>query len=882
VFRLRTLGTVSLARDGVPLTGRATQRRRLALLAMLAAAGERGLTRDKVVAYLWPERDTEGARHTLSQTLYSIRQDMGDDVVLSGVDELRLNAAACESDIAEFRHAIEQDDLEGAVGLYGGPFLDGFFLADAPEFERWADEERRRLAGAYGDALESRAAELAAAGDTRRVVECWRRRAALEPLNGRVALGLMRALADAGDRAGALQHARVHALMMRAELDVDADPEVEALADRIRAERDAPPPRSVTLPQRPVSLPRPAPVTAEPPPREPVAPVPESTRRRPRWVMTAATLVLVAGIATIVASLRGTEPEAPRKLILGAMTGPDSTLALAVREALLGGLAGSPDIDVVAESRVRETLRLMRLSPDAPLTAAVATEVAQRRGAPLAIVGGVAPLGTGAQLTVRLLDAHTGAPVVTLAETPAAADEIVPAVTRLAAALRERVVGVPLARGADSLPAVSTESIDALRSYALARRALARQDREEALARLEAALVHDSTFALAHYLAGDLLWFIDRQDHSEAHLTSAYQLSDRLPPRERLIVRARYEQLILDRPDSALAAWRVLASTYPQEALAHEGMGWAYRALGRHREAAEAAARALALDSTAMAPNVNNRMFSLIALRDTTAALAFARTIPLSVSSAQIYARYAAAVLRRDWEGALAIAAEDVGPNDTLGFVRAAVWQHPVLLALGRVEEARRALALVVADDGAQNAPRALLLQGRVELALGAPAARGRELARQTLAWIEGADISPPAYARLAERTADLAARAGDRETIAALRQLIRRHDAGRGLPSYALALLTIDACDAFARGDWRAAADLAERAQRGIYFGRSVSTVGLLEADARAAAGDAQRADAIRRELLEGTSRLDNDPETLQTLAALGKLAATPPAASR
>ena len=36
-------------------------------------------------------------------------------------------------------------DGHEALELYRGPFLPGFFVADAPEFERWMEEERARL-----------------------------------------------------------------------------------------------------------------------------------------------------------------------------------------------------------------------------------------------------------------------------------------------------------------------------------------------------------------------------------------------------------------------------------------------------------------------------------------------------------------------------------------------------------------------------------------------------------------------------------------------------------------------------------------------------------------------------------------------------------------
>ena len=57
MFSLRLLGGLSLQGDRTTLTGPATQRHRLALLALLAVSGSRTLSRDKLIALLWPERD---------------------------------------------------------------------------------------------------------------------------------------------------------------------------------------------------------------------------------------------------------------------------------------------------------------------------------------------------------------------------------------------------------------------------------------------------------------------------------------------------------------------------------------------------------------------------------------------------------------------------------------------------------------------------------------------------------------------------------------------------------------------------------------------------------------------------------------------------------
>ena len=101
---------------------------------------------------------------------------------------------------ARFRQALKEQRLADAVALYQGPFLDGIYLDEAPEFERWAETERTALAHDYIAALERLAQDTSAAGDPRAAVSYWRLLANADPLNAKSALGLMRALASAGDR----------------------------------------------------------------------------------------------------------------------------------------------------------------------------------------------------------------------------------------------------------------------------------------------------------------------------------------------------------------------------------------------------------------------------------------------------------------------------------------------------------------------------------------------------------------------------------------------------------------------------------------------------------------------------------------------------------
>jgi Tol biopolymer transport system component/DNA-binding SARP family transcriptional activator len=236
VLRLNTFGRLFLERDGQRLTGAASQPRRLALLALVAGSGDQGVTRDRLLGMLWGESDEERARKGLNQALYALRQEMGAEDVFLGTRDLRLNPELLTSDLASFTSAIRAGQLERATAEYIGPFLDGFHLSDAPEFERWLEEERAGLARDYASALERLARRAAERGERLEAVEWWRRLAAQDPLNARVATGLMEALVASGDRTAALQHARVHEALLEQELEAPPDRDVVALAQRIRQE----------------------------------------------------------------------------------------------------------------------------------------------------------------------------------------------------------------------------------------------------------------------------------------------------------------------------------------------------------------------------------------------------------------------------------------------------------------------------------------------------------------------------------------------------------------------------------------------------------------------------------------------------------------------
>jgi DNA-binding SARP family transcriptional activator/Tfp pilus assembly protein PilF len=255
MIRLRTLGALDLrGAGGEELRTVLAQPRRIALLAYLALAAPRGAhRRDKILAMFWPELATDRARNALGQAVHFLRRSIGADAIVNrNGDGLSIDWSGFWCDAAAFDDAIEANRIPEAIALYRGDLLEGFHIDDAPDFERWLDAERVRLAERYTEAVEILATERENAKDFHGAAAHWRLLLAREPFSSRLTLRLMRALKAAGDPAEAIMQAQQHERLLREEFGIAPDAEIAALIRQLQSEH----PRIVFEP-RPDPVPAP-------------------------------------------------------------------------------------------------------------------------------------------------------------------------------------------------------------------------------------------------------------------------------------------------------------------------------------------------------------------------------------------------------------------------------------------------------------------------------------------------------------------------------------------------------------------------------------------------------------------------------------------------
>lgn len=238
MFQLQTFGSVDLRNPtGQSVQSVLAQPRRMALLLYLAAvAPQRFHRRDALLALLWPESDAAQGRAALSQAIYFLRRSLCDSVVISrGKEDVSVDAAHLQCDVLSFEAALQAGRKEEALALYGGNFLEGFHVPDAPEFERWVESQRARFREQARSAALGLSKEKEAARDLGGSLRWARAALAIVPMDEVVLRQLLSVLGDAGECGEALREYEAFTERLRSELALEPSVETQALVQELRS-----------------------------------------------------------------------------------------------------------------------------------------------------------------------------------------------------------------------------------------------------------------------------------------------------------------------------------------------------------------------------------------------------------------------------------------------------------------------------------------------------------------------------------------------------------------------------------------------------------------------------------------------------------------------
>ncbi len=574
MLMLRTLGPLCLEGPNGTLTGENAGRLPLALLALVAASPPGGVSRDRVIAYLWPDSDSPHARHSLNQTIYALRKDLAAGSLVTGAMNLVLAPHEISSDLQDLRGALARGDVLFAASNYRGPFLDGFHLSGHGEFEEWVEQTRTGVLRQLTSALE-RALRMADGVEAR--LDIASELVRLDRFSTPYAVALMTALEEHHAPVSALQALQRHVAALGAELDMEPPESVLGHLARLRAVT-----QTITAPPPPAGPPPDHPAAAGINPPLPSA-EPATWLRAARWPAAAA-LLLVGAAATLSLVLRTGRARDPQPiLVIGAVreagASPADTLGPLLAQALEMATGRFSGAGVVSHRWLDEAVARGTTGWIGAAASAGATDLLE---------GMLSRAGTGGfDLRLTLTDVHSGR--IRFVTSVRAPDLL----SLVDSATRAVAVGIGLPPPTERVPVMGSASWEAISFYHNGMRLMERGDLLGAYRMLSAASDADSSFAVAAFWAWHTAQLLDLPERSVL-LTRAVRAASTAPMEERLYILGYFEMshnralVAADYADSAVRL-------FPSHAQAHVLAGQVYLTEGRFVAAIAEARHALRL-----------------------------------------------------------------------------------------------------------------------------------------------------------------------------------------------------------------------------------------------------------------------------------------------
>lgn len=248
----------------------------------------------------------------------------------------------------------------------------------------------------------------------------------------------------------------------------------------------------------------------------------------------------------------------------------DSSFDNAFRQRIDSELRRSPDLTVIVQSRVAETLREMRKNPEALLTPEVAREICQRNSGAAVIESSLANAGSGYLVSVRALNCAAGELVGEEQSRAAGKAELLDEAGRLVASLQSKSAAslASLQRNAATLRPATTYSLEALKSFNAGLNG-ANVSPANGVLLLKRAIELDPEFALAYAYLGRSYADFGEQKLAAESIRRAYDLRGIVTDLENYFITYNYDREVLRNLELARQECESWSEKYPKDMLPH-------------------------------------------------------------------------------------------------------------------------------------------------------------------------------------------------------------------------------------------------------------------------------------------------------------------------
>ena len=269
-----------------------------------------------------------------------------------------------------------------------------------------------------------------------------------------------------------------------------------------------------------------------------------------------------------------------------------------LRQGLAVQLAQSPFLNVLSDRKTQDALKLMgrvgeRLTPE------LARDLCQRTGSEVYLSGAITSLDSQFVVSLNAVNCQTGESLVQEQVRATSKDEVLRALDQGATKLRQRLgESLSSVQKFDApLPEVTTSSLEALKAYALAKKAWAeKEDSGAATGLLLQAIELDPDFALSYASLGTIQRASGYPGLAREYTKKAFALRDHVSAREKLAISAAYYGGVTGELGAALSSCQLWEQLYPRDAEARRSAGYVYARLGKPEKALLKLQESVALD----------------------------------------------------------------------------------------------------------------------------------------------------------------------------------------------------------------------------------------------------------------------------------------------
>lgn len=355
----------------------------------------------------------------------------------------------------------------------------------------------------------------------------------------------------------------------------------------------------------PPDTPQTIPVNADAPAIPALEPTP--LRRQPRsgldWkIPTAATLLLVA--SAIAMFFWHSRPPARlsgnHTVVLAdfANSTGERVFDGTLKQALTIQLEQSPFLNVLSDSKIAATLKLMNRPANERLTQQIAREICERTNSNAAIEASIANVGTPYLIAIKAVNCESGETLASAEVTAKNRDLVLNGLKTAAIQLRQKL-GESLAsiqKFNNPLDTVTTSSLDALKAYSEGARLIKEGGEGDGIPYFQRSVELDPNFAGAYLALGTFYANSGEIGLAQTNLRRAFELRDRVTQHERLIIMATYYLVVTGELEKSLAISRQWARTYPKDVIAHIDLSAEYGLMGDYEKAAAEGEEAIRID----------------------------------------------------------------------------------------------------------------------------------------------------------------------------------------------------------------------------------------------------------------------------------------------